>query len=397
MKKLCVVLAVLVAFGLVLGSCSNPVVGSENLVIPRSALGPAWDSLVDKAFKNDIHFDLNNTRNDASGRKVTANAHSRDFPGITFIWDEKQKDVGYLKVDANLFQKYVYFVLTTKNSNEYYDFRIEPAPGYKTTPDNCYVFFIPKANGKNINMVFIGEWQLFKQPGDEGDDVGNVITMPDIFDGKYVILSLPSEIIKEPIGTEAYEVDIYNNFYLDGTPIKDYWNERMGGYMDSLKVIKNSKGKYATWIWDRPNPWIYGSSGAQAIVIASRFDIPEGYEIVESEVMFYFACDNAAVLFVNGTYVAKTDCAFKGITKNLPGPGTPDTWRFDGYTVNNFRDTGSEWQEVYGYDIKDLLQPGFNEILLVCANSDEHEIGLNNTNNPAGALYACEFSIQEIE
>ena len=116
-----------------------------------------WNGAPDRAVAADIAAVQNTTRKNASGTKIPSNAHSADFPGIYFIWDSKQKDNGYLKVDANVFNTYASFTLTSKESNTYWDFEISPQTGQSLTADGCYVFFIPKVyNQKNINMVFIG-------------------------------------------------------------------------------------------------------------------------------------------------------------------------------------------------------------------------------------------------
>lgn len=101
----------------------------------------------------------NTTRKNASGAKITSNAHSKDYPGVYFIWDAKQKDSGYLKVDQKVFGVYDAFVLTTKESNTYWDFLIAIYEGQEAVAEgnnSYYTYFIPRAmNNKNINMVFI--------------------------------------------------------------------------------------------------------------------------------------------------------------------------------------------------------------------------------------------------
>ena len=110
----------------------------------------------DKAAAAIIDATQNNTRKNASGPKIASNAHSKEFPGIYFIWDAKHDDSGYLKVSADLFDEYANFVLTLKESDTYWDLLIEVMPGQQKTADNCYVFFIPMACGNNrINKVFI--------------------------------------------------------------------------------------------------------------------------------------------------------------------------------------------------------------------------------------------------
>ena len=122
----------------------------------QSADSIVWNGAADKAVAANIDAVQNTTRNNASGIKITSNAHSADFPGIYFIWSSKQKDNGYLKVEAGVFDQYESFTLTAKESNTYWDFDIAPADGQQKTADDCYVFYIPKVyNNKNINMVFL--------------------------------------------------------------------------------------------------------------------------------------------------------------------------------------------------------------------------------------------------
>jgi len=118
-----------------------------------------WNGETDKAVAANIKAVQNLTRNNASGIKITSNAHSDDFPGIYFIWDSKQKDNGYLKAAAGIFTLFESFTLTAKQANTYWDFLIAPVENQQKTEDNCYVFFIPMVNeNKNINMVFIDNW-----------------------------------------------------------------------------------------------------------------------------------------------------------------------------------------------------------------------------------------------
>lgn len=119
-----------------------------------------WNGEPDKAVAVNVDVVQNDTRKNSSGTKISSNALSTEFPGIYFIWDSKQKDNGYLKVDASVLYQYEYFVLTAKEANLFWDFKIEPQAGQMLTEDGCYVFFIPKASGnKNINSVFIDEWK----------------------------------------------------------------------------------------------------------------------------------------------------------------------------------------------------------------------------------------------
>ena len=120
-----------------------------------------WNGATDRALAVNIGAVQNKLRANASGIKITSNAHNAEFPGLYFIWDAKQPDNGYLKVSAEIFDRYCSFVLTSKEGNTYWDFKVELTKWQRTemkTADNCYVFFIPRAqNNKNINMVFIDE------------------------------------------------------------------------------------------------------------------------------------------------------------------------------------------------------------------------------------------------
>ena len=130
-----------------------------------------WKGAADKDAAAVINAVQNNTRKNASGDKITSNAHSNAFPGIYFIWDSKQNDNGYLKVSAPVFTVFESFVLTAKQANIYWDFLIAPAKDQQLSEDNCFIFFIPKVNdNKNINMVFISGWTE-KKPGDPEEPI----------------------------------------------------------------------------------------------------------------------------------------------------------------------------------------------------------------------------------
>jgi len=153
MKKIFGLVAVVIA--LVLIGCAVP---TDFEGASRATL--SWNGAEDRDVAAGVIAVENTTRSNASGPKITSNAHSAAFPGIYFIWDSKQKDNGFLKVAANVFDNYGSFVLTAKMANEYWDFPIAKAPGQELTPDGCYTFFIPKVTGKNINMVFIPSFEL---------------------------------------------------------------------------------------------------------------------------------------------------------------------------------------------------------------------------------------------
>jgi len=349
---------------------------------PQSTI--VWNGEVDRAVAADI-LAVPSTRTNASGPKITSNAHSADFPGIYFIWDKKQKDQGYLKVAAEVFDVYEGFTLTSKESNTYWDFNIQVQAGQQMTADNCYVFFIPKVyDNKNINMVFVGGWLDREVPGYDGDI--------ELFGygcaSKYVIIS------GTVAGGNSVVVDRANNWYLSGQLIKNLWSNTISGAYPQrwaeMMNITTDNGRSAQWVWDREDSWAYGISGSNLVTYACKFYLAADIEIMEEElpgfeIPFYFACDNAAVVFVNGVKVAQTDVALEG---------RPEiTNEFIGFT--DFSDAafdGEKWQHIYEVDIYPYLRKGQeNRITIVAANSDENDGRWNLSNNPAGLIYACEF------
>ena len=160
------------------------VMASSAFAAPAPVPGtPSWDKKYQKAevvapTSGPVEADGRalNPRQNASGDKIASNAHSADFPGLYFYWDDKQKDNGVLLVDPEVFDLFVDggFTLTAKNSNNYWGYRIDAETG--TLIDGVYAYGIAKQfqwvsvkNGKakqekedlkNINMVFIdGEYK----------------------------------------------------------------------------------------------------------------------------------------------------------------------------------------------------------------------------------------------
>ncbi len=117
-----------------------------------------WNGDADKVLAVEVEANANTTRGDASGAKITSNAHSGDFPGIYFMFDKKQKDRGFLKVAAEVLRKFESFTVTTKEGSAYTDYLIAPESGQRKTSDDCYVFLLDNvASAKKINMVFIDD------------------------------------------------------------------------------------------------------------------------------------------------------------------------------------------------------------------------------------------------
>jgi len=186
-----------------------------------------WNGDSDKVAAANIEAVQNNTRKNASGAKITSNAHSADFPGIYFIWDSKQKDNGYLKVDAEVFDKYDGFVLTSKESSTYWDFAITVQPGQALTGDNCYVFFIPRAqNNKNINMVFISDKLEKDNPIVDPIEINLGFIGYYLFEGKVLSLSFYWQNLSEGDCIDWKGVDeAYAGWVADGglVPERALW------------------------------------------------------------------------------------------------------------------------------------------------------------------------------
>ncbi len=348
-----------------------------------------WNGQVDKdVAAQNVPFYQNDTRKNASGAKITSNAHSADFPGIYFIWDSKQKDNGYLKVDADIFDTYSFFILTAKESNTYWDFVIMPQPDQLQTDDGCYVFYIRKVyNNKNINMVFVAETkqklgdpvEIRNKPKKERRDGNNCLL--DYFIVSEVGPGFPNGVIVDP----------QDKWHCGGMTetIKTHWtntirnNPNYTEDWDIMTSIKSKNGSTPNWIWDRDDSWEYGISGAQMIVYVNEFDI-DG-TIDDEEVWFYYACDNAAVVYVNGTTVSHTEHALVG----RDVPNYPNY--FKGCTQNDF--DGNYWQHLYKVNIKPLLDQGKNKIVVLAANSNDNNGTWNKENNPAGLIFGCKFTV----
>lgn len=135
---------------------------------PAPAAGtPAWDAKYSSVAEGNQLEGEYYDRGNASGDKISSNAHSGDYPGVYFRWDDKQKMPGVFLVEDWVFDLFVgeTFFLTAKNSNSYYKYEISRT-GVQI--DGVWVYGIPKAvmakdnkgndkkdELKNINMVFI--------------------------------------------------------------------------------------------------------------------------------------------------------------------------------------------------------------------------------------------------
>ena len=159
---------------------------------------PAWDAKYNGFFNtgaNNLKGEYYD-RGNAAGDKISSNAHSGDYPGVYFRWDEKQKCPGvFLVADwvFDLFEEETFY-LTAKNSNSYYKYLISRDTGHVINEEEAvWGYGIPKEvmgkdnkgkdvkdELKNINMVFIdgiykaGQFFIEKTWYDEdGDEIND--------------------------------------------------------------------------------------------------------------------------------------------------------------------------------------------------------------------------------
>ena len=192
--------------------------------------------------------------------------------------------------------------------------------------------------------------------------------------------------------------------------IKTFWGNGVrasspAAYDDMLSLGPEDGPNKLTWIWDREDSWSWGTTGSEIIHYLTTFDLSEddylGIVMRDGEsdvannkyaVPIYFACDNVAVLFVNGEMVAYTTEALKG--RDVPDYGET----FEDLSYNSF--DGNKWQQIYFADIYPKLVAGPNKIEFYAANSEYVEGDTPNndyhiTNNPCGIIFACAINIEK--
>ena len=326
--------------------------GSNKAAVVNNLSSIVWKGESDKAAAVNIIEVKNDTRKNASGVKITSNAHSADFPGIYFIWDSKQKDNGYLKVDGSVFDKYQSFVLTSKESNTYWDFKIELTNGQSMTEDGCYVFFIPKVyNNKNINMVFISE-----------------------FTEKYVEPIIERFVTPIYSGDEAFMGNAYVNIENYASVWDSAWN-----------ITENfvADGNQAIPVWYQP---VADPNVGDLHIFSLKYFI-EG--TITGGTDLKIACDNGFILLINGNFIASSDNIADKVDAILNGE------EVDLYNPEDWVDS---WKTVYTVaweDIQDFFVSGENLIQIVAYNTPDHDAfgkfihDGTPESNPAGLIFAC--------
>ena len=169
-------------------------------------------------------------KTDASGDKIPSNAHSGDYPGVYFYWNDKQKDDGILKVDPAVFDLFddEWFYITAKNSNAYWDYRILPEQGVPTS-EGYLLYQIPryfmykdknnkevKDELKNINMIFIGgnyKDAYLTISKDWLDEEGNLIDDEAVIEKLNGLLTFSSNAGKLGLGENVIKITDYNTAF----------------------------------------------------------------------------------------------------------------------------------------------------------------------------------------
>jgi hypothetical protein len=233
---------------------------------------------------------------------------------------------------------------------------------------------------------------------DPDEDFPTIINPPfeeEVSGGKkYIIISHPTANGAEVDPGKEGVNSGWGEWMFGGVPIREYWTDKIKeSYsvrftkLEDIYLLDEDGETHhkPTWIWDRGDSWEHGVTGWNAVVCASRFYI-EG-TINESTIPFYFACDNAAVVYVNGERVGYTEEAF---IDRVP-PGETSNFKFTDFSDVAF--DGEVWAHLYEVDIKPkLIEGGYNEVLVVAANSDENGGRWNKDNNPAGLIFASQFT-----
>ncbi len=276
-------------------------------------------------------------RTNASGEKITSNAHSTDVGSMYFRWADKQNVDTYLKVESCVFDKWESFVLTAKTTKDYYDITIKPVEGQELTSDGCYVFYLPRIieKGKKgdeyfvINMVFFGGYTEKETGTDHEHTPGACNCCPEV--------TITTE--------DTYEAGSLNVVSQEGLPVTNLtyllsggdngdYNEAVSG--TSVAAKADNYGEYHNGIKYDPDIWVNELSkdpdyarlqemGAQLIwesevvknpthgdlvSFSHDFTIP-GAQVTDQSVVFAAAADNAWAAYLNGTFIGSAETAFK--------------------------------------------------------------------------------------
>lgn len=312
MKKVLGGLAILLVVGLVIAGCSNPV--SSTVVSRAGGAKGAGDIVWNGKADKDVGFvtlkvnDNASDRSNASGAKITSNAHNSDFPGIYFIWDYKQPDVGFLKVHESVFDGLKSFRITLKASNKgYLDCDIEPTrddngniiQSKTADPDNCYIFLIDlngKAAWKDLNMVFVTDYVNNAKPYFYATPMFSNSSI------EYVAPENPADLWGQSWDPSLF---VYNDKYGNNIGTAQY-----------------------TWTKDQAGLGTTDPVNGQTVDMTYEYTIPGNVLLGSISTPFTIAADNAFILIVNDKVVANS--ANFADTDNVVGNDfTRDTRTYD--------------------------------------------------------------------
>ncbi len=309
--------------------------------------------------------------------KIPSNAHKFDAAGMMFEWVPKQADDGYLKVTEDVFQVYESFNIYVKCSNTYM---------YKTiTEPGTYLIEQFEANKKvhNINMVWIGDFQLKKGIGNEyflkvisnyqeyenGEGVGRTeFEVADLTDAMNFIISNKGYAVEPSTGQFA----------------RDVWSS----IWEKDPILQALFPQYVWNSYEVTNP-----VDGDIVKLTTPFFV-KGDEITAvSELKI--AADNAYFVFVNGNYVGcssflegkyNVDYEDANLIRQIYGPLSLEFVPDD------------SWREIGTYDISSYINVGNNVITVYAANEyfdqddyvengDPHHMPGNTQNNPAAMVF----------
>ena len=375
---------------------------------------PAWDAKYVGVATNFTPLQAyESPRSNASGDKISSNAHSADFPGLYFYWNDKQKDPGVLLVKPEVFDLFVSgsFILTAKNSNAYWGYDISPKTGKLV--DGVYVYNIPRnvmyldkkgkqvtEELKNINMVFIdGQYKDAKFVIEKYwyDEDGKAVLDAATVAGLNKLLSFNSGY---KLGENIVKITDYKTAYfgkqitvtegaiagykaLDGTkgtytltvkwndaPLKvaAFHNQKLFAKIEIVKLWQDVKGKSAKG----PEQGATFVFAGKDDVLPGVYEVKEGaYIIVENEIKDYtlvaitganaFDLDemSAAITVAAGvkytvTFTNKMDPGFLKVTVDAAKQHDEVEWR----NINK-----QDYHDVYKQNYHEVLKQDYHEIL----------------------------------
>jgi hypothetical protein len=276
---------------------------------------PDWDA---KYADANVVSPIKSPRDNASGDKIPSNAHSADYPGLYFYWNDKQQGNGVLLVNPEVFDLFVdgQFILTAKNSNNYWGYVITPDEEHLI--DGVYAYGVEKQfqvinekNGKNekedlknINMVFIdGNYKdatlIIEKVwlDEEGLEMAKPVDREATFNTPYVlgensigITDYVSAVKGKQItvtendilGFEAKVKTIRVSLKADGSETITFENQKQYAIIEIVKIWQDKAGREIGQPNDRTAKFNIGTIHKD--VIANEYQVKEGtYEITEND------------------------------------------------------------------------------------------------------------------